>query len=190
MKRVLGAAVLILFLAGTVSADMGIGIKWYTETEIVNEGEQMCVTYGIYNPFDTDVKGYLEATKELETISQAEEPKLIPAHTSSTNAIPTQICFAVPKVYKEESFAGILTQRQCSEEEVMLKGEVVAAYKLSGGKGTGSVTGASFAAPLKLRIRCNPVERNWIPVLAAVLAISVLTVIILWSAYRKKRGSS
>ena len=153
MKRVLVVLMIFLFMAGTVSADVGIGLKWFTESEYVNEGEQKCITYDIYNPFDTDVTGFLEATDDLEKISHAEEPKLIPAHTSSSKAIPTQVCFNVPMVYKEESFFGLLPKKQCSEGEVTIRGEVVAAYKLTGGTGTGSMTGASFAAPLKIRVR-------------------------------------
>lgn len=187
MKRVLTVVVLFLFLAGTVSADVGIGLKWFTEAEVVNEGEQKCVTYGIYNPFDTDVTGFLTATRELEGFYQAEEPKLIPAHTSSNEAISAQMCFNVPKVYKEEFYFGYLPQRQCSEDEIMLKGEVMAAYMLSGRAGTGSVTGVSFAAPMMLRVRCTPLERNWMPVFILIVLVMVVGIIVL--VYLDRRSS-
>jgi len=187
MKRVIIAFVIFQLLAGTVSADVGIGIKWFTESEPVNEGEQKCLVYGLYNPFDTDVKGFLEATRDLTSIYQAEEPKLVPANTSSKEALPAQICFSIPKVYKEDSFYGFLPQRQCGVEDVMLKGEVVAAYKLSDGAGLGSATGASFAAPLKLQVRCDPVDRNWIPVYAIII---LMVAGILGLVYTKKKRSS
>jgi hypothetical protein len=185
MKRILVTAVLLIVLISPVSSDVGIGIKWFTESESVNQGEQKCISYGIYNPFDTEVNGYLEATKGLEKIFSAEEAKIIPAHTSSTNFVPTQICFNIPRVYQEDSFYGYFTQRECSEKEVILAGEVVAAYKLNSGSGTGSATGASFAAPLKLKVACTPLKRDLTPVYVfAALIIAIALV------YLKKRRSS
>jgi hypothetical protein len=186
MKTVLVALVLFLLLASPVTATVGIGLKWYTESEFVSEGEQFCRTYGIYNPFDTDVTGFLQATEGLGGIYEAEAPKLIPAGISSGEAIPTQICFNVPNVYEEESYFGFLPQKQCNEKEAILKGEVIAAYDLAGGAGTGSVTGASFAAPLRLRVRCTPMERNSTPAYFLIIVIiGALTLI-----YLKKRRSS
>lgn len=186
MKTVLAALVLFLLLVSPVTATVGIGLKWYTESEFVDEEVQLCRSYGIYNPFDTDVTGFLRATEELGEIYEAEAPKLISAGISSSEAIPTQICFNVPKVYEEKSYFGFLPQRQCNEEEIILKGEVIAAYDLSGGTGTGSVTGASFAAPLRLRIRCTTMERNLTP--AYFLVILIIAVIAL--IYLKKRRFS
>lgn len=185
MKRAIGALVLFLFLLGTASADVGIGLKWYTESEFVSENTVKCITYGIYNPFDTDVTGFLEATKDLKDIYESEEPKTIPAGTSSQQAIPTEICFNIPSVYKEESYLGLLPKKECPEKEVELKGEVVAAYRVGGSSGMGSATGASFAAPLRLRVRCSPIKRSFAP----VYALALLIIAALGLAYLKKRRS-
>jgi hypothetical protein len=186
MKKYLGFLVLLLLLVSPVTASIGIGIKWTTESEFINENQERCITYGIYNPFDTDVMGYLTATQELAGLYQAEEPKLIPAHTSSGEAIPTNICFTVSEVYEEKSYLGFLPKRQCSEEQVTLKGEIMAAYVLESGPGMGSVTGVSFASPLRLRVTCTPLERNWTP----VYAIIILIVAIAGFAFRKRRRPS
>ncbi len=182
-KFLLSLLLFIIWLAflPIVEATVGVGIKWKTESEIVKEGSRVCITYGLYNPFDEDVMGFLKATRDLENISEAEEPKLIPAGTDSEHAIPTQICFTIPKVYKEDCLLfGYFCERKCEEEQVVFEGEVVAAYQLKGMEGTGSVTGSSFAVPLRLLVECEPMKRNLTPLyfLIALVVLLILSIIL------------
>lgn len=179
MKKILIFFVLWLVFLPLAEATVGVGIKWKTESEIVEEGSTQCITYGLYNPFDEDVMGFLEVTGDLENISKAEEPKLIPAGTDSEHAIPTQICFFIPKVYKEDCLLpGLFCEKKCEEEQVILKGQVVAAYQLKAIGGTGSTTGSSFAVPLSLIVKCEPVKRNLMPLYLLIALVAVLILLI------------
>ncbi len=176
--------VFLLIIPGVVQATVGIGIRWYTEAEIVSENSQKCVTYGLYNPFDRDVYGYIEGLGNLSDIYESEEPKLIPGGTSSDENIPTQICFDIPKVYREDCLAGFfLCSRECEEEQVIYNGEVQAAYTLESTGGTGSATGSSMAARLRLKVQCEPYQKDWTP----LYAIVIIVVIIIGTFYYKRK---
>jgi hypothetical protein len=157
--------ILILFLlARFASADVGIGLSWNTESGVVREGMRHCMTdnYRIYNPFDTDVMGYLQASGNLSPIASPEEPKLVPAGTYADKAIPTEICFDIPKVYREKCHLGIfLCEQECKEEKVVFDGHISAMYVLKGPAGTGSAVGSSVAAPLELSVVCEPHGIDW-----------------------------
>lgn len=176
IRRLLFVLLVSAVILAPVAADVGIGIKWTEESAFVSEGQKKCLNYGIYNPFDTDVTGFLTATKDLEALYESEDPKLIPAETSSSEAIPTEICFEIPKLYNEESILGLFKKRSCDEQQVTLTGEVMAAYKLGDATGTGSITGASFAAPLRLKVTCNPLERDMLPLYVVLIAILMVLI--------------
>ena len=165
-------------------ATVGIGIRWYTEKEKVSENSEFCVNYGLYNPFDEDVMGYLTAGKELSSFYVSEDAKNIPSKTSSKNNIMTKICFTIPKIYKEDCLVGnfFLCKRECKEEQKIYEGEVMASYNLKNREGLGSATGTSFASPLKLIVMCEPKERNWTP----VVIIIILMLIAIWFRFKKK----
>lgn len=168
------------------AATVGIGLKWFTESEYVKEGTIKCIDYGLYNPFDQDVRGYLVATKDLESLYDAEKPKLIPANTSSKNAILTKICFKIPKkVYQENCILGMMCKKKCENiEEKSYKGEVIAQYDISRpNQGVGSVVGSSFAAPLELKVKCEKKERNWLPL---ILVVIIVAAIIVWQLIKRK----
>jgi hypothetical protein len=157
----------VLTFFSSACATIGIGLKWSTESEIAQAGENACITYGIYNPFDRDVNGYLEATGDLKEIYTAEEPKLIPASTSSQNAVQTEICFKIPK-----------------KPGTILHGEVVAAFKPADVSGTGSAVGTSFAAPLTIAIAKNPnIYLPWIMLVIGIIAVLAAAI---WVIKKKK----
>lgn len=169
------------------NASVGIGLKWSTESEMVNEGKELCINYGLYNPFDQDVTGYLEATKELNSSFTSEQPKLIPANTSSNNSINSEICFKFDNVYKKKCILGLFCERKCDKLKTY-SGEVMAAYSLpEKGGGTGSVVGTSFAAPLKLTVKCEPLERNKGLLYSSIAVIVIIILIIIFLSKRKKR---
>ncbi|MCK5040265.1 MAG: hypothetical protein KAR87_04830 [Candidatus Aenigmarchaeota archaeon] len=188
-------------------ATVGIGIKWFTDTEFVSENSQKCISYGLYNPFDEDVIGYLTATKGLEDIYEAEDSKLIFAGVASNKSIGTKICFSIPQVYEKDCLIGniFLCKRTCEDgvgiplvrdedsitgkaefKKIIYEGEVMASYTLNtGGGAVGSATGTSFAAPLKLTVRCEAEERNWMPVYIVLLVLIILMYLAVLK--RKKR---
>jgi len=183
-----------LILPANVLADVGIGLKWGTEGETVQEDVKHCVTYFLYNPFDTDVMGYLKASGELEELVEAEEAKLIPAGTSSDEAIATAICFNVPKIYEETcGLGGFSCERLCEEPQKIYKGEVQAAYNLNYAGGTGSATGTSVSARMKLLVNCKKVEKDpitgFITEPTTVYAgVAVLIILVVLLRLRRKGG--
>ncbi|MBU4482065.1 hypothetical protein KKC16_01270, partial [Patescibacteria group bacterium] len=154
------------------ASSVGMGIKWYTESEIVDENIKHCVVYGLYNPypFDTDVEGYLEASGQLEVLYIETTSTLVPKFTNSTNAIPIEICFNVPKVYNESCILGFC-ERICPvkdpetpyKNETRFKGSIIGKYSFFLGEqsaATGSKTGTAVAVPLELIVKCSAKQRN------------------------------
>jgi len=178
------AALIFIFSLASSNATVGIGLGWFTEQVYAKENSIHCVEYVLYNPFDTDVFGYLSATKELQSLAIPEEAKLIPANTSVKNAIKTRICFNIPKVYPEHCAVGIICWRSCKDvEEKVFEGEVVAAYTVESTKPHGSVVGSSVSAPLKIIVKCEEKEKEKDLVLI-ILAIAILAIII-WLIVRR-----
>jgi general stress protein CsbA len=177
MKKIIVAILLVLLSGMAASQYVGIGLKWYVESGIVEEETISCQEYGIYNPFDVNVTGHLIAFGGLEKMYIAEEPVVVPAGTSSTNAIPAKICFKIPDVYKEDCIAGFLCEQKCPEEEVVYKGQVAATYRVEVRPGaTGSAVGASMAAPLTLTVRCKSYPIDYTPLyyLIGFIAVAVI----------------
>jgi len=172
-------------------ASAGIGIKWEQESFIVNENEKTCVTYSVYNPWpeDTSVRIELADTLKDVMVSQEAETKLIPADTSSADAIPLKFCFKVPRVYGQDCLvAGQLCKQECGEQPVEYTGEVVVKSvpietKMSGAGG--STTSMAVSAPLRLRIECNAHPRDYslIYIILGIISLIVILVVL----YRKHR---
>jgi hypothetical protein len=185
----------IVIFSSFISA--GLGIKWTSESVMVNEGERVCLnSYSIYNPWGADSNVVVTLSKELKEILVMQETttKTIPAFTSSSESIPMEFCFEVPKVYERDHvIAGrFIDKLDCSEETKVYEGEVVVesapvSSQMSGIGG--SATKMSVSAPLRVRVRCN--AYSWDYTLAYVLA-AVLSggfiFMILFRKYRKPKA--
>lgn len=174
------------------SSSVGMGIKWYTESEIVDENINHCVLYGLYNPspFDVDVQGYLEASGQLEELYLETTPVLVPKFTSSANAVPIQICFNVPKVYVENCILGFC-ERICPvkdpevpyKNEQRFKGNIIGKYTFSLDEqsvATGSKTGTAVSVPLELIVKCNAEQRNNTAMYITFAIILIVIALIIW----------
>lgn len=51
--------------AGTI----GVGLRWSTTEETATEGQIKCIEYGLYNPFDVTVDGYLDVSGALVNLT-------------------------------------------------------------------------------------------------------------------------
>jgi len=191
-KEVTVFAGVILALALMQAASAGVGIKWDQESFLVNEGARVCLTYGVYNPWPDASNVQIVLPDNLKTllISQEAETKLIPANTPSSAAIPVEFCFKVPQIYAKNCLiGGFLCSQECKEEQKVYEGQV-SVVSVPGsediiGSG-GSATQASVAAPLRLKIVCNPHSTDFsllYMVLGVVAVIGI--VIILFRKYRK-----
>jgi hypothetical protein len=180
---------------------VGMGVKWYTESELVKENTIKCIGYGLYNPFDVPVMGYVEPTNTLVNISSIVEPILVLENTSSTNAIPVEICFNIPKVYKQDCILGMFCERTCPEtssvdepykNEVRFEGDVVGKYlQLDQATGaTGSKTGSSVAVPLELVVICQPKERNDTLMYITFAIVIIALIAIIWLIIKQAKNKN
>jgi len=170
----------ILLILPLVKADVGIGIRWKTEELFLNELEEKCVNYEIYNPFDTNVTAKLNAGREIEKMVSRIEPEQfsIPAYTGASNdnvaklanKEDVKICFKAnlfrwppfyPKTYK---------------------GVVLATALPVGIPGMGSASASVVQAPLK--ITTGSMQTFYIFV--AVLIILIAAVVLLILKLKKK----
>jgi hypothetical protein len=173
-------AVSFIFLMNLVSA--GVGIKWDKESTMVPEKTKTCLTYFVYNPWDSDVYTRIELSEELQEIvkSQENEVKLIPAGTSSSQSIPVEFCFKTPNVYERDCWIGdsLICKKECNEEMKIYSGEVLAREvsesEFTGSGSGGSATQMSVSAPLKVRVQCVPHSRNYSLIYATIALIAAI----------------
>jgi hypothetical protein len=172
------ALVTALILVPSVSARKGVGLVWSTEAEVVSEGGQKCITYGVYNPWDEDVRMQLTVSETLKPIlvGTQSDVRTISANTGHENAVPVQLCFNVGSVY-----------RTCDNPEVALSGKVMAVEAPeANAQGTGSATALGVSVPLSLRVSCNSELHNY--TIAYVLgSVALVAAVLLFVARRKKR---
>jgi len=185
-----GGIVLALFLMQIASA--GVGVKWEQESFLVNDGENTCLTYSVYNPWPEDSSVQIELPENLKNLltSQEAETKIVPANTPSSSAIPVKFCFKVPRVYARDCLVGgFICKQECKEEQVVYDGEVsvksVPGNAEMSGSG-GSATQMAVSAPLRLKIVCKPHGRDFSLVYISLAVIAaIVIVVILFRKYRK-----
>lgn len=143
-KPVIVVALLLVLLPASVFAVRGVGIKYGIEYAKFYSGQENCLTYKVYNPWDEDVAIELVAGGELEPFYDRTEPLFVPAGTKSDDAKPIEICFDIPKT----------SRRNCPD--VRYQGEVIAKEaSISGIEGTGSATSVVAAASLTIDLVCD-----------------------------------
>ncbi len=193
MKKILSIFIAIFLVTIAFSsfteARKGVGLKILSVGEIVNEGEEVCVQYGLYNPWDEDVYASLKVSNELaDVVSNIEaENKLIPGYTSSAEAIPTKLCFEVGEIYEKDCLIGdnYLCEKRCPTNLETYNGEVtLVQVKDDSMEGMGSATALGITSGLRLRVMCNGYKRDWTPVyIIVIVAILVILAILLYIRY-------
>jgi hypothetical protein len=183
----------ILIFSSFVSA--GIGIKWSEESALVKEGGKACLTYSVYNPWDEETYATIGLSGELSQIMtmQESEAKVIPAQTSSSQAIPVSFCFQVPRIYKQDCMVGsFICKQECKEERQVYSGEVLVSTLPNPNQITGtggSSTQMSVSAPIRVRVECTPHSRDYTLVYILLAAVSgVVVFIVLFRRYRKPKA--
>ena len=182
-----------IFLFSFVSA--GVGIKWSQQSILAPEHKKTCMTYYVYNPWAKDVYIKIELSEEIKSIisSYESEKKFIPAETSSSEAIPIELCFKTPYVYERDCWIGniLFCKQECNEEMKIYSGEVEAVeiseieFK-SGGTG-GSATQMSVSAPISVGVRCVASDRN-LSLIYIVVALIAGTLLMLNIIKRRKES--
>jgi len=186
---VISLSVIFLLVLPMVSA--GIGLKWEQESALIPEDSNVCLTYGVYNPWPSDSYVQIGLSDSLQEIVDSTDVKVesIPKYTFSNSSIPIKFCFKTPSVYNQDClvFGKFLCKQECSEEMKIYSGEVEVfevneATVLSGGSG-GSATSMSISAPLRVKVKCIAHSRNYSLVYALVGIIALL--VLLWKIYKK-----
>jgi len=184
--------VLTLSIFPLVSA--GVGVSWNKETALIPEKSDVCLTYGVYNPWPKDSYIKIRLSKSLQKIVESSDAKVdsIPKYTYSNSSIPVKFCFRTPDVYKEDClvFGKFLCKQTCNEPMKVYSGElevleVSEAIVKSGGSG-GSSTSMSVSAPLKVKVQCLKHTRNYSLIYILIGLIALL--ILLWRIYIRKKG--
>jgi hypothetical protein len=191
MKKILLIALVMFLAMSSAEARKGVGLSWDRETLIINEGEETCIDYGIYNPWDEDVNAQLTLSPELSAIATEvdSEIKYVVAQTWHNKSIPIRLCFKVDNVYEKDCLIGNQVCAQtCSVPEKAYEGSVGAQEikDVTGTGGTGSATNLAVSVPLKLRVRCAPHTREYILLwLIILVAAAIGFIITLW--YKKRK---
>ena len=182
--------VMVIMLSSFVLA--GVGIKWGQESALINERGKTCMTYQVYNPWPEDTFVTIELSDELNEILtlQEVETKLVPADTASSEAIPIEFCFKVPRVYERDCwlFGSLICKQDCNEEQKIYSGEVSVKSVPSEINGGGSATQMAVSAPLNIKIKCNAHPRNFSLIYIIITLISLTIIgLILYKKYRKPK---
>lgn len=186
MKKIIGL-LLLLLLIPIVNA--GVGIVYDSEAIRVNEESKSCVDYGIYNPFDRNATAKISTGGELNNLTLLSEEVKVPANTYHDNAISTEICFQVPNVYKEDCFFWkIGCKQECDKPVKKYSGEIlVSEVVTSKVKGSGSQVTSTVSAPLKVTVKCEPKERDWLSVIGLIgVVILAMAFILIWNQYYRE----
>lgn len=257
-KKQIKIALMMLFslflVLPLISASTGIGLRWTLIEATVEENSRQCVTYGLYNPFGTDVRGYLEVTGELieltnyakeyheledleekvetkkeeykeldletrgsptpeskeklgildEEIRQLENERRdlnekieglkdkkivdVKAGTFHNETVDVEICFDIPSISKcliNSESLGKYFCKKCITK--FYSGEVYAKYlKEAGIGGTGSQTGSSVSAPLKIKVRCSESKTPYLLFIAIILILVIVIFFIVKKLKKRK----
>lgn len=187
VKKILPSIVLLLLMTSLVSA--GVGLRWEEQSRQIYAGERTCMTYSVYNPFDSDEYVAISVSEELETVLDLQELEgtLIPAQTSSSEAVPVEFCFTTPEdVYPRDCWVGsgedgsfnLFCKTLCEgQEQKAFEGEVVvssvpAPQEVSGAGG--SATAMAVSAPLNLRVQCRESPRNLMPIYLVLVVVALV----------------
>lgn len=201
MKKIIVFLFVSVFLISLISAAGGVGIKYSQQSAKIPEGAKTCMTYSVYNPWEDDTYVKIkvsEGLQEILTLQETEAVK-IPAHTSSSEAIPVEFCFEVPKVYdREYQMEGVpilgraISKLDCPSDTFTYSGEVLvqsvaSPFSVSGSGG--SATQMVVGAPLNVRVEC--MAYNWdytfVYIVVAFLSAGVVG-LILFRRYRKPKA--
>ncbi len=133
-----------LLLLSPAFADSGVGIKYAFEYSDAIQEDVTCLTYSVYNPFDTAITATMVTEGEFAEYQYRQKNLNLDAYTYSNSSKELDVCFKVPKIVED------------CESPVKLTGNVVATtVSDSTVQGSGAVAKVGVSAPLELNIICG-----------------------------------
>jgi len=191
-KNILGkAAGVFLFVFMLSFASAGVGIKWDRESALAAGGEEACLTYGVYNPWEEDTYVEIGVSEELQEVMilQDVESTLVPGYTMSTESIPVEFCFEVPDgLYHKDCWMGdfFVCEQGCVEDQKVYEGDVEIRSVAPPSGVAGSAAVMAVSAPLRVKVRCDAHGRDY-TVLYILIGIIAFIGVVLIFKYRKPR---
>lgn len=191
-KKIGGLFVLAILLVSVLPFfSAGVGLRWEQETALIPENSNVCLTYGVYNPWPKDSYVRVQLSESLSEIVVSDEGKVdsIPKYTFSNSSIPVKFCFKTSSVYEKDCllFGSLMCSKSCEEDMKIYEGQVevveVSESALANGGSGGSTTTMTVSAPLKVKVQCIPHSRDYSPV---YILVGVIALVILGIRIRKK----
>lgn len=188
MKYLLAILLLSILIAPAV-AGPGAGLVYGIESKILQSKEEICLQYGLYNPFDVDSEISLNAEGEISELVTSSDTKVVPAMTFKDDAYDSLICFKAPEIRTKECILPfILCKNTCDVSDKTYSGQVLASPTAPDTlTGSGSSVGMAIAAPLRLIVRCEESGYNYLPIIAIVAAVIILIVMIIMLNNRRRK---
>jgi len=143
MKRI---AILLttLLLFSPVFAEEGVGIKYAFENADAIQNDITCLTYQIYNPFETSITATIITEGDFAEYQFRPKKVDLEAYTYSNNSEKLDVCFKVPKIVDD------------CESPVKLTGNIIATtVGTSNIQGSGAAAKVGVSAPLELNVICG-----------------------------------
>ena len=187
LKIILFVYVLFIIIE-PVSA--GVGIVYGVRDLEVSEGQQVCIPYGVYNPFAKDVNARIFTSGEIETLVDREETVFVEAGTTHDRAKEVMFCFKVPRdVYPRECMiGGLFCEKVCTTEmeTKTFSGSVIVQEVTEAQKGLGSGVASTTSANLNLIVKCTPEKINYFALTGVIASIIIVIIVIGFIIYSRR----
>lgn len=188
MKYIL-AIIMMLSMISIAYANPGAGLVYGTESMVVSSNREICVPYGLYNPFDVESQITLSAEGEILEFVVSAGSELVPAETKKEDATESEICYKSPDLREDSCIIPfLLCEYSCSVDEKIYSGQVLASPNMPGAvSGSGSAVGMSIAAPFRLIVKCDEEGYNYWPLIFIIITIFALIIAFFVIRYKKKK---
>ena len=174
-----------LLLISPAFAATGVGIKYAFEEAEVIQNDITCLSYKVYNPFDSGITATVIADGDFADYQFRPKKVELPANTRSADSKEIDICFKIPKIVENCDAPPILT------------GNVVATTTEEDSvfSGSGARANIAVAAPLDLKVICgtpigmtimNSIEPN-IFLGIGIGGLIALIIFIIWFLIKRKK---
>ena len=189
MKYLIALVLLVQIITPSIAASPGVGLVYGMESDIVGSNQNLCVIYGVYNPFEIDSEIALDAEGKISEFVTSSDSVFVPAGTGKDEALNAQICYKTPDLRtKKCTIPFILCKYECDVLEETYKGQVLASPAMpSELEGSGSSVGMSVAAPFTLLVKCEGEGYDYVPIILLISGVFVLILTIIFLKRKSKK---
>ena len=171
-------SIFLLFLIVTLNDSVfAVGLVRDQEYLSINEGEEACINYKVFNSLSQEVSVKASVSDELNSlvISGTSETKLIPGDTLPSSPALLEVCFQAPS-------------DSCKTGKEYLGSVFITEVPSLLGGGSNSATSLSIAAPLSIIINCASQTTNYSNMIYLSIIVILLILIICFLVLKIKRN--